>query len=188
MHTGDFKLLRGFFHRDKLFRIKKGKAADELNNIVKTLDWKIENLETDLRNLQETEIQCRDKVMTTFQVTDEENICHCVEGGDIENDLVLNKNILDKTTPNNLNNPDDYPLDVLALQDPARALSGRICVDLNTWTLTCAGWNLWMIYVTIYLAKSTNASVIDLEFWIDCALVSDTALLEKGSHTASQFW
>jgi hypothetical protein len=70
--------------------------------------------------------------MTTFQVTDEENICHCVEGGDIENDLVLNKNILDKTTPNNLNNPDDYPLDVLALQDPARALSGRICVDLNT--------------------------------------------------------
>jgi hypothetical protein len=117
---------------DKLNRMKKGKAADELNNILENLDRGIENLESELRNLQETELQHRDKVIMMYQVTDEENICHRVEGGDIENDLVLNKNILDKTTPNNLNNPDDYPLDVLALQDPARALSGRICVDLNT--------------------------------------------------------
>ena len=45
---------------EKLFRMKKGKAADELNTVVENLDREIENLETELRTLQETEIQRRE--------------------------------------------------------------------------------------------------------------------------------
>ena len=109
---------------DKLNRMKKGKAADELNNILENLDRGIENLESELRNLQETELQHRDKVIMMYQVTDEENICHRVNGGVIENeDLVLTKNTPDK------NSPDDFPLHA-ALQDP-RAPSGSIFVECS---------------------------------------------------------
>ncbi len=51
---------------EKLFRMKKGRAADEFLDVVENLDREIENLETELRNLQETEIQRRDKVMMTY--------------------------------------------------------------------------------------------------------------------------
>ena len=113
---------------DKLNRMKKGKAADELNNIVENLDQEIENLEAELRNLQETESQRRDKVIMMYQLTDEENIRHRVEGGDIENDLVLTKNTPDK------NSPDDYPLNA-ALQH-TRAPSASICVECSITPIT----------------------------------------------------
>jgi hypothetical protein len=58
----------------------------------------------------------------TYQVTDQEKIRHRVDSDEIKNNLVLIKNTPDKNIPNNIKNPDDYPLDA-ALQD-SRTPSG----------------------------------------------------------------
>ncbi|KAI2493508.1 hypothetical protein MHU86_21019 [Fragilaria crotonensis] len=112
--------------REKLFRMKKDKAADELNNVVENLDREIKNLVMELRTLQETEIQHdRDKkvIMMTCQVMVKENIHHCLEGHEvIENDVLIKKSTPDKSTPDR-NTPGlysrygDYPVYVVLHQD-----------------------------------------------------------------------
>ena len=96
------------------------------------MDREIENLETELRKLQETEIQRRDKVMITYQVMEEtlESSIHCQEDDHVEEAAIsAHSNVLNNT-PEDINNPDDYPLDVV-LQFP-RAPSGSICVECST--------------------------------------------------------
>jgi hypothetical protein len=101
---------------ENLFRMKKDKAADELNNVVENLDREIKNRVMELRTLQETEIQNdRDKkvMMMTCQVMVKENIYHCLEGDEvIEND----KNTPDRNTPDLYSRYGDYPVYVV-LQD-----------------------------------------------------------------------
>jgi hypothetical protein len=124
---------------EKLFRMKKGSAADELNTVVENLDREIENLETELRNLQEREIQRRDKVMmmTGQHVMVEENVHHCLEDDDVVEINILSKKTPDKNTPDKntpavINNRDgEYPLDVVLKDPPQEQPSGNICVECS---------------------------------------------------------
>jgi exonuclease VII small subunit len=115
---------------EKLFRMKKGRAADELNEVVENLERDIESLEAELRNLQEKEIQRRGKSMMTYQVMEEtvESILHRLEDDDVKGAPIKAHIDVLKNTPDIIN-PDDYPLDVV-LQVPL-APSGSICVECS---------------------------------------------------------